>query len=270
MVKNSLYYLWNHKKYKEDLHIYFKKIYPLNQNEMDEIMKKDDITIYKFFFDKFSISHDREERIKLRETEQQRSSTYKIDFLSDNFDIKNKYILDIGTEDCFYIDKLNKFCTSYGINVESHEQYSYHSDKSCIKIYDGKNIPFKDNEFDIITIYMVLHHITNIDDILYLLNDAKRVLKPNGVLLLREHDFNTEFDEYYIDFIHYYYELSFNADFNEKYYKTYEKNYMSKYKLREILKKIGYVCTDNNFKKQKVTIPKTTSRAYYTQYKNLK
>ncbi len=44
-------------------------------------------------------------------------------------------------------------------------------------------IPFKDNSFDLITCFAVLHHIPNVS---FVFKEISRVLKPNGFLLLRE------------------------------------------------------------------------------------
>lgn len=54
-------------------------------------------------------------------------------------------------------------------------------DKAVFKVYDGKNIPFEDGKFDIITVNHVLEHVKDPDEILW---DLKRVLKPNGHIYL--------------------------------------------------------------------------------------
>lgn len=48
-------------------------------------------------------------------------------------------------------------------------------------------LPFPDNFFDLITSYMVLHHIAD-DDLVIVVKEIHRVLKPNGTYLIREHD----------------------------------------------------------------------------------
>jgi SAM-dependent methyltransferase len=47
---------------------------------------------------------------------------------------------------------------------------------------DGK-MPFDDNQFEVVTCFGVLHHIANVT---FVLSECQRVLKPGGVLFLRE------------------------------------------------------------------------------------
>lgn len=47
--------------------------------------------------------------------------------------------------------------------------------------YDGKKFPFSDNEFDSLVVNQVLEHVFNPDEFL---DEIRRVLKPNGKLLL--------------------------------------------------------------------------------------
>ena len=51
--------------------------------------------------------------------------------------------------------------------------------------YDGINFPFPDNSFDFMTMFSVLHHVEDFNGVI---KEAKRVLKPNGHLLIRECD----------------------------------------------------------------------------------
>jgi ubiquinone/menaquinone biosynthesis C-methylase UbiE len=45
------------------------------------------------------------------------------------------------------------------------------------------NLDFADNSFDLIVSFSVLHHIPNVS---YVMSELIRVLKPNGILLIRE------------------------------------------------------------------------------------
>lgn len=48
-----------------------------------------------------------------------------------------------------------------------------------------RKLPYTVNEFDLVTMFQVLHHV---QDPIHMLHEIQRVLKPGGVLFLREHD----------------------------------------------------------------------------------
>ena len=82
----------------------------------------------------------------------------KFETIKQMTNIKNKYILDMGQEDGYYSKLFNNAgAKMVGINVDL--TMNYKGDKSDIIIYDGVNIPFPNETFDIILIHMVLHHV---------------------------------------------------------------------------------------------------------------
>jgi len=104
--------------------------------------------------------------------------------------ISNKKILDIGTESIDYLKKID----AYGINIkEGFDHYTTEYDTfdnyKKFKFYDGINIPFKDNKFDIITIYSVLHHIPTLQKLII---NIKRVLKKDGFIFIKENDITND------------------------------------------------------------------------------
>lgn len=56
-----------------------------------------------------------------------------------------------------------------------------HSDEDIDVFYDGKEFPFKDNEFDSVVCTQTLEHVNNPND---LVKEIHRVLKSEGILLL--------------------------------------------------------------------------------------
>ena len=58
---------------------------------------------------------------------------------------------------------------------------------------DGASLPFGDDTFDQVLCLHALHHFRSLEHIAGLLGDARRVLKPNGALLLIDH-----FDSFYL------------------------------------------------------------------------
>ena len=88
----------------------------------------------------------------------------------------NKKILEIGSGTGFMFGRLNEIYKNvFGLEVEGS---SYRFKDKNIKLYDGKNIPFDNNSFDVIISSHVLEHV---NDINYLLDETHRVLKNDGV-----------------------------------------------------------------------------------------
>jgi ubiquinone/menaquinone biosynthesis C-methylase UbiE len=73
--------------------------------------------------------------------------------------------------------------------------------------------PFEDNTFDLITIKMVLHHVSNLD---FTLKEITRVLKINGALIIVEHDSFTYADYMINDIEHGFYINVFNLNTSEE------------------------------------------------------
>lgn len=80
---------------------------------------------------------------------------------------------------------------------------------------DGEKLPFKDNTFDIVAVYSVLHHIP---DYLIAVKEMFRILKPEGILYV-DHEFNqNKWNKNKL--IEEYYNLSKKSKFEEFFYLT--------------------------------------------------
>ncbi len=96
----------------------------------------------------------------------------------------------------------------HGIDLKNHN--AEQNEKFVFKLYDGMNIPYDNEYFDLITCFMVLHHVqhNNLDT---LLSEIFRIMKPGGTLLLREH--NAEKKDYdLLDVLHEYYDYVLNSN----------------------------------------------------------
>jgi ubiquinone/menaquinone biosynthesis C-methylase UbiE len=91
---------------------------------------------------------------------------------------KETAILEIGSGTGYLLNKMgNLYNSVVGIEVESS---AYNLNDSRIQVYDGINIPFPDNSFDIIFSCHVIEHV----ECLNLLScEMKRVLKENGTII---------------------------------------------------------------------------------------
>jgi len=60
-------------------------------------------------------------------------------------------------------------------------------------------LPYADNQFDFITLFMSAHHFSHVDDIF---KEIRRVIKPDGYILIREHDCNSKDDSTFYNILH--------------------------------------------------------------------
>lgn len=91
-----------------------------------------------------------------------------------------KYIsgrmLDVGAGRCFIAKKIQ---SSKAAKVTCIDINDLSRSGMKVVVYDGENIPFKDNEFDSALIAYVLHHCSNPVKVL---KEARRVCKGNIVI----------------------------------------------------------------------------------------
>lgn len=113
---------------------------------------------------------------------------------------KDDYILDLGSGSCTVSDILLK--KEYNIVSLDIQNLSLVNNLSPI-IYDGKNIPFKDNTFDKALIFTVLHHTQNPEE---MLKKAKRVSK---VIIIIEDIYLNWFHKY----LTYFFDCLINLEF---------------------------------------------------------
>lgn len=103
--------------------------------------------------------------------------------LSNYATLKGKNLLDIGCATGYLLEAAKKMgCNCYGVEI------SPFGAKESSKIFPGKiyqgtleKARFKDARFDIITMTDLIEHV--VDPVVFM-EEAKRILKPNGLILL--------------------------------------------------------------------------------------
>jgi ubiquinone/menaquinone biosynthesis C-methylase UbiE len=90
-------------------------------------------------------------------------------------------------------------------------------------IYENGLLHFEDNKFDLVTSFLTLHHIKNLNTTL---SEIKRVLKPNGIFLIIEHDCLTQLDFLIVNIQHLLYHYMYDVKKNPNEWKN--KNYIKK------------------------------------------
>ncbi len=111
---------------------------------------------------------------------------HQLDFFNLVKDKKIK-ILDVGCGFGYFLNFFykKKYKNLIGIDPDKNllklipkkiKTYSYYANKT----------KFKDNSFDVIFIYMVLHHLKNDKEYYETINEIHRILKPNGLVFITE------------------------------------------------------------------------------------
>lgn len=184
------------------------------------------------------------------------------------FKVDGSKILDVGTEDCYYIETLRENgAKAVGLNIETDIYSGYsHISKMCIHKYDGVNIPeIFEGGYDIVTCFMTIHHM---EDKRQTLKNVFDRLVTGGHLVIREHDVNEDMfggnAQRFVDFIHFFYELIENEDFNYRYYSSYDEYYITKDNLTKMLEEIGF--KEVNILPEKLREPKGLMRVYYNSF----
>ena len=119
---------------------------------------------------------------------------YKIEEISSFYSPNEKLkILDLGCGDgisAVFFEKYfpNSNYLGIDLSVESLNMARNRNLKNAVFVeYDGFNIPFETEEFDLIFIACVLHHVEH-DKHQQLLTECNRVLSKNGSLIIFEHN----------------------------------------------------------------------------------
>lgn len=109
---------------------------------------------------------------------------------------------------------------------------------------ENQKLPYHPSSFDSVSCLQVLHHVEFIDSHL---KELYRILKPNGILVIKEHDCNDDSMKLLIDIEHVIHEYVEPEIPNTKILNTYNAFYKSFGKLDKILKNIGFEFFKDSF-----------------------
>jgi ubiquinone/menaquinone biosynthesis C-methylase UbiE len=118
----------------------------------------------------------------------------------------NYNYLDFGCGNGYKTLKFQKLfkiplANTYGTDIKNWGPYDKERKFNFHFKFLGENnkIEFKDNTFDLVTCFLALHHIPNLTDTI---NEIKRVLKPNGLLFILDHNVFIPLDSIILDIQH--------------------------------------------------------------------
>jgi len=167
---------------------------------------------------------------------------------------KTKKYLDISCGDCnttHYLGDLLGISKEniHGIDFKKWGQYTDKNRNTDItmKYYiqsEGK-LPYKDNEFDLISTFMVLHHIPNLDNTL---SEISRILSKGGYFMIREHGSFTPINYMINDIEHglYYHSNNEGEAFHKEPKEFQFTRYLHTWECIYLFKKYGFEPVFNN------------------------
>ena len=189
--------------------------------------------------------------------------------LDKGFKLKN--YLDIGCgsgKKTYYVGKYLKLNQNNIYCADIKQWFSLESKRSkYIKNFgEIKNdkIPYQSNKFSMISAFMVLHHVKNLNK---LLKEIHRILKPGGYLYIHEHDAMTDFDRMLIDIQHSIFELVYRN--NQNYINEYYGKYFDRFQWHYIMEKNNFKLVHYNFITKKIRVEITPTRYFYAIYKKI-
>ena len=158
----------------------------------------------------------------------------------------------------YKMNKENVFVTDIQ-NWFGKEHTELYSQSITYRYLRSELLPFQDNMFDFISAFQVFHHLSNIE---LSLKEINRIMKPGGILLVREHSCENIKDRYLMDLEHSLY--TYIMDDDKDFLHNYNDKYYSKIELILLLEKA-------NFKKVEIVVPseKGPTKYYYSIWKKV-
>lgn len=167
--------------------------------------------------------------------------------LLDTINFKPESYLDYGCGS-------GEFTTSIGEELGLGKENIFGADTTKYREYkefnftliENNKLPYEDNSFDFITVFMVLHHIKD-DDLKNSINELYRILKPGGVLILREHNVPKKDSKplhILLDFMHDFYDDIMISDTSWKDSGKYYAKYQSQEEWDTLLQNVGFSLND--------------------------
>jgi SAM-dependent methyltransferase len=110
-------------------------------------------------------------------------------------------MLDVGCGQGFYVKQaIDQGIDAYGIDISRHALENALAEvKDRITFGSITEIPFADEEFDVVTAFDVIEHI-NPKDTLNMIWEIRRVLKPDGIIIITTP--NSNFGSWVFDLTH--------------------------------------------------------------------
>lgn len=196
------------------------------QNRINEMLSYFTTNHHRYYINKMIINKEKDDIIlkylkennKFKKVKKDKINLYRISLFTNEINkiFKNKKIkiLDVGVGNGKKTKIIQKLTNSdiYGTDIKEWGPYNSIKKFSFPFKFIEENpykIPYKNNIFDCITINLTLHHA---DDIMEVINECKRILKKEGIIVIIEHDVWNDYDNMIIDLQHRIYNYIFNEN----------------------------------------------------------
>lgn len=141
--------------------------------------------------------------------------------------------LDIGCGTGFKANKLGRDLSLnpdnvYGVDIPHWSLLTEEQRGNMLIKFQFMNeneiIPHENNKFDFVSVFMVLHHVKNLE---LLIKEISRIIKKDGILVIRDHDIKTKQQQIITDAEHHLYDYIKVKDYNHLEDKEYYTRYFS-------------------------------------------
>jgi len=125
-------------------------------------------------------------------------------YFKDDLENKFKKYLDVGCGNGLITNELARIIKADEVHCVEANKDLKHPDIKYHYVFSDKNgkdekLPYADNYFDLVTAFMALHHVEKLPE---MIKELYRVIKPGGILFIKEHDCWNAFDAMLIDIEH--------------------------------------------------------------------
>lgn len=190
-----------------------------------------------------------------------------------NFNLTN--YLDIGCGNCIVTEKVGKLLgleskDIYGVdfNEFSEQQYKINNNINFTILQKNyKKLPYNDNSISLISLINVLHHVDNLD---ILLSEIKRILKPDGILMIIEPDVLDYVDYMILDIEHLLYHFVYDDNRKDNLHikdlKDIKANYFNWLTLDLVLKEYNFNFETANYLSRSFKYEMSYNREFWAFY----
>ena len=168
-----------------------------------------------------------------------------LDQIPDDLEINT--IMDIGSSEGTITGEFGKLLglsrdNIIAVDIQKPKHGHISKDITFVMIKPGDSLPAEDESIDIVTASMSFHHIDTIDQTL---DEIYRVLRPGGVLIMREHDARKidPIFKIYLEVVHGLYATVLSTPLEmspEDFVNDHYSNYRSKYEWISLLREHGF------------------------------